>query len=257
MIYSAECQAFFNRLITPPTAARAAIYASLIDGLVKGGVWTNVLDGLFLYAADQSGTGIVNILVNDDIDSTVNTTGNIAPIFTQNVGWTSIQGALPNPVLNTTYNLATSGGHYKQNDAMVGGWLIGNNQENEDLVDSSDVLNGGFSGYIRLSQLWSNGNTIWNINSSASATNNDAVTSRSDGFWQMQRTGVNSSAIYRNTVLLSTSTNTSVIPTNEVIIGTTITNTIACIVFGRSLTTDQNHTLYIGLQTYLQSVGAI
>lgn len=59
--YSLEARQFFSRLATPPSDARATIYARFIDLLVFSGVWAKG-DGCYLAAAVDTATSLINLI---------------------------------------------------------------------------------------------------------------------------------------------------------------------------------------------------
>jgi hypothetical protein len=80
--YSAQAQSFFARLATQPTAARKAIYDTMITGLVYAGVWPK-LDGLYILAAADAATARTNLIQSSFGASVVG-----SPAFAADAGYT-------------------------------------------------------------------------------------------------------------------------------------------------------------------------
>lgn len=108
--YSTEAQAYFTAFTTDPGTTRKNLLATLIDGLVSDGVWSDI-DALYLLASHDSQSALLNVKNPAQTATTVN-----SPTFTTDLGY--------NGNGSTSYVLAAqniSGGAYgfAQNDAHV------------------------------------------------------------------------------------------------------------------------------------------
>lgn len=108
--YSAAAVAFFNRLATAPTEARAKQYDVLFRSLVDNGVWP-LLDALWVLAAADAPTALLNLKSTSHSLTAVN-----SPTFEADRGYTG-DGA-------TSYlagpNLSSFGGQYALDSCHMG-----------------------------------------------------------------------------------------------------------------------------------------
>src|SRR5574342_691619 len=116
--FSAEASQFFSRLATQPVSARKTLYATMIDALVAGGIWSKV-DVLKVYAAADSPTALVNLKSASFTGTLIN-----APTFTVDRGYagngsTSYVDTNFNPTTATTPN-------FTQDSAHMGAWVLTN-----------------------------------------------------------------------------------------------------------------------------------
>ena len=250
--YNSPTQQFFDRLITPPTAARAALYNNLISSLVSAGVWS-FLDVLAIYAAADSGTSFINLVQGAFTASIDEASGD--PTFTPNVGWSGGQ-AYDNDDINTNFNPSTASGNYTQNNAMFCLWQIGAAQSSAAILIGS----GGSPDIALYPEAPSTTNATWEINGNGSDITIPNLGTPA-GFWLAQRTASNACALYQNGSLLGSSSNVSASPPSANIDAAAETlssgNTVAAVGFGAALTGAQISALYNALQAYLTAVGAI
>jgi hypothetical protein len=108
---SSEGNAFLARLTGSPDNTHLTAYCTLIDGLVTDGVWTK-LDALYMFAADTSANGLLNL-----VSGSTNAT-NSSTTFTADAGF---QGSGTNQYVNTTVNPATTT-QFTQNSGHFSVW---------------------------------------------------------------------------------------------------------------------------------------
>jgi hypothetical protein len=239
--YSAQVQQFFDRLLTLPDSARRALYAALIDGLVADGIWA-LLDFLYLYAAADSATSLIN-LPNGTIAGTL-TSGGGAPVFVADRGWT---GGGINTNVQTNFNPTSFAGNYTQNDAALFWW-------SRTASSTSGQPWIGDSGPTR-AYYWNNADhsTDWALNTGANNTFTPAAT---DGLFILERTASNAEAIYRNGTQLAAAASASTAVPNSSIAMPFGPMQLAAAGGGKSLSAGDKTALNNRLLTYLQALGA-
>ncbi len=239
--YSAEASQFFDRLLTPPTSARATLYAALIDSLVTGGVWAK-LDTLDVFAAADQGTSLISLKSASFKPGLIITAG--IPSFSANAGWTAC-GARNTKSIDMTFNPSTAGGNYTQNDAMFACWMLGSTAESAGgVVDLSE------DSKVEIYPKYPAATTYWAINGSGAeiATANAAGP---DGFWLVQRTASNSCELFRAGVSQATSTNASAALINLTLVSNPVANKIAAFAAGGSLTSGAITAFYNAMNTFM------
>ncbi len=236
---SALAQQFFDRLIAPPTGVRESLYADLINELSGAGIWSK-LDFLQIYASAYFPTGAINLTSSS---CTASWPEGIGTITIPDTGVTPLGG--PN-YLDTGFNFSTAT-NFKQNDASLFAW-------NLTTTPQPGFMCGTDESHISPYNNNASNHTLWAINSS-SEVDSGAVASNASGFWLVNRTGVNASAIYRNGSQLGTSSVSSVAPTNATL---TFASNNTCQIMaagaGASLSVAQISQLYNTLQDYAQSI---
>jgi hypothetical protein len=247
--FSPQSQQFFDRLLTPPSEALASYYSAFTKSLVTAGIWQN-LDVLALYATQGSDASLINLSQSSFQEGFDTISGNMT--FASNVGWTG-GGAPGQNDINTFFNPSAASANYSQNNAMFCTWQIGGNAATGLIADSAN------DNAILLAPL-QGGNIDWAINGNGALVST-ANSGDGSGFWLAQRTGTNSSAIYRNGALAATSTNVSAALTNsDIVVGTSTAssgNSVAAFACGAALTAGQITALYDAMFAYLRAVGAI
>lgn len=192
--FSSEAQQFFDRLVTPPDAARKSLYATLIDGLVTEGLW-NRLDCLYVAGVDKE-TMLTNLVSEDFHAVELNAGGSLA--FVADRG---ITGAFPN-VIDTTFDPASAvGAHYTHNSASFFAFV-----RNGGTTSAASAVaigsNSSFGGVD--TQLYTNYpsiGTIANINFSGYISFSDPTGS---GFYLVNRESADSVTLYKNGTLMGT-----------------------------------------------------
>ena len=116
--YSTEAQQFFDR-ITDPGTTRKNLYATLIDGLVTDGIWTQI-DVLKIYAADIQGNALIN-LKSASFPSVISG----APTFTADQGFL---GDGIDDHLASGFNPTSAGGNWVQDAASFWMYALTNAQ---------------------------------------------------------------------------------------------------------------------------------
>lgn len=243
---SPEAQQFFDRLLTPPTSAREALYNTLIDGLVADGVWVK-LDQLCVAAADEA-TCLENLVQALPMPGRDQSSG--AAVYTADAGW-SAGAALKN--VTTGFNPTTAiSPHYVRNDAMAMVVIEGGSAQNNATFDT------GTSGAIvQCTDLYPNwvgdGKTYFAINAAADTLINPGPADI-NGMMILQRTASNASALYHNGVLIGTSTAASIAPVNNKFFMRCSIGTTAAWAIGASLSAGEHTALYNRVTTYLAAI---
>lgn len=238
---SAQSQQFFDRLLTPPTIAREALYCALIDALVAAGIWA-LLDCLYVFAAFDQVTALTN-LVN----------GNSQAKWTFGLGaFTADRGLSPHgSTVEIYYGFdPTSGGNFAQNSACLFAW-----NRTAAATSSGSLISQNATTTARIQ--FSAGNAQWAINHAALNT----VSSIADasGLWLANRSNSSSSLLTRNNVSQGTSAAASVALNAGAFAaggGTDGTAQIAVVGAGASLSAGQQTSLFNAINTYLVAVGA-
>jgi hypothetical protein len=116
--YCAEAVAFFNRLSTSPTQARAKQYDVMIRALVNAGVWAK-MDVLYMLAAADRTTAKINLITN-----AYNCTETNTPTFTADSGF---NGDGSTSKLDTNWNPSTQATTFLLNSNHMGAWVTSTN----------------------------------------------------------------------------------------------------------------------------------
>lgn len=244
--YSANVQQFFDRLITLPSPANQALYASVIDGLVIDSVWP-FLDHLCIYAAVDAATSLIN-LKSANYQSTLWIVGG-DPTFVAYRGWT---GVGINENVNSNFNPVTAvAANFVQNNGMGGAWnLTSGPGGNQSLIKGETGSNNIFIAPR------SAGNVqTWGANP-ISGTDTLAGVTDASGWLTVQRTGPTASELGHNGVQVATSSKASLMESDNTHFTCGPWQT-AAVCIGASLTAGQQVALYNRLQTYLHAVGAV
>lgn len=240
--YCAEAVAFFNRLATAPTTARAQQYDTLIRALVNSGVWAK-LDCLWVLAAADTATAIKNLVSTSHSLTEVN-----SPAFVADRGYTS-DGS-------TSYlsgpNIFTFGGQYVQDNAHLGVYV----GTNVSAANKFDAGNGNLSINPRNSTVMQT-----RINASAADNVTPPATLSSVGHSCLSRDNSANFDAYKNGTLVANTARTSAAPTSAVLLvcqsgGNFSTRQVSACHIGGALTALQVAVVNSSLSTYLQSIGA-
>lgn len=237
---------FYNRLLTPPSAAWDAIYQSFINGLVSDGIWSG-LDGLFVLCAADSTTSLVDLTATGSLPH-VDYQGGVTGVFTPKVGW--------NPTgnlwfLQFGYSPSSQGVNFKQNDNSVFCYISQSTSSTSGQYFYELIETGTSTQHTEVSMNY----TLYSASSGSPF--NMGPLSPETGFFLTQRTSSSAEAIYRNAVLVnSQSAKASVaIPIGEVTIRANITRGI--LGYGKSLDGAGRTALNNRVQALLTAVAAL
>lgn len=240
---SSEAQQFYDRLLTPPTTAREAIYNALIDGLVTDGVWAK-LDVLNVACAFDEATALENLIQLSYQSAREQSAG--AATFTVDAGWSA--GSILRRV-TTNFNPSTAvSPKFTQNDGMVMAWIYSTAQINQNALGVG--VAGVDSGSIEIYPKYSDNKVYANLNGTEFGPTAGADSS---GCFIVQRTASNAAAIYRNDTLLGSDTSASAAVTNANIFLRCEHSTRAYAV-GASLSAGERTALYNRLATFITAV---
>ena len=239
-----ETLQFINRLFTPPTRAREAVYDTFIRALVTAGVWAK-LDCLYCFAAADEATALVNL--KQDSFRAYREESSGTATFTVNGGYSA--GGVTRHISSGFNGTTASSPNFTRNDAMVAAWSGTTTQSNNPLIQTgvgATQLNG-----VDLYPKWSDGKPYTSINSSADF--GTAHANDSSGLYLAQRTTSTAAAVYRNAVSVSTSTTASAAMLNSNIYFFCVHTTRIGII-GRSLSGSELTALYDACAAYITSV---
>lgn len=241
---SAEAQQFFDRLLTPPTTEREALYNALIDGLVADGVWAK-LDVLNVCCAFDEATALANLVQTSYLSSREQSAG--AAVFTADQGWSA--GSVLKRV-TTNFNPSTaSSPKFTRNDAMVGCWIYSTGTVGQNAMGIGNA--GADIGTIEIYPKYNSTDAYFALNNPPDTT--ATAGANSSGFFLVQRTASNASAMYRNDSSIGTSSVASTALSNANIFVRCEHSTRAYVV-GASLTSGQRTALYNRLSTFITGV---
>lgn len=201
---SAAVLQFLNRLLTPPDAAREALYTALIDGLVADGVWAK-LDLLNVCCAFDEGTALTNLVQSSYQSAREQSAG--AATFTADEGWTG-GGALRR--VTTNFNPSTAPApNFTRNNGGVALWIYGTGAV---LAQSGIAIGnaGAELGTLDIYPRYTGDALYFTVNGTdATGTSTDAR-----GGWIAHRTASNAEALYRNGSLVLSGTSASAAVSN-------------------------------------------
>lgn len=241
---SAEVQQFFDRLLTPPTSAREALYAALIDGLVADGVWAK-LDVLNVCCAFDEATALANLVQTSYLSSREQSAG--AATFTADQGWSA--GSVLRRV-TTNFNPSTaSSPNFTRNDGMVALWIYSTATVTQNAMGIGNA--GTDIGTVELYPKYNSTDAYFALNNPPDTT--ATAGADSSGFFIVQRTASNASAMYRNDGLIGSASVASTAVSNAKIFVRCEHSTRAYAV-GASLTAGQRTALYTRLSTFITAV---
>jgi len=168
-------------------------YTTMICGLVTDGVITgnlsgatgcgSILDGLYIFATNTTTTANLNLC-----GTSFGLTSHGTITFNADTGYT---GNGSTGYLDTGFNLSTAGGHFLQNSASLGVYVLTNRTS-----DSTMVAMGADDGTIfSLIEPLNGGLYTWDINGGGFPSFANASTRAA---WVATRTGVSAENTYKN-----------------------------------------------------------
>lgn len=245
--YSAEAQAVFAAMTTPPDSTRKSLIDACIVGLKSDGVWS-LLDALQVYAAADSQAARVDWILPSRIATLTN-----APTFTTDRGFTT-DGT--SNFLDTLFNPST-GTNFLQNSASFGVW-------SRTIGGIATSGSGWFDGTRGTTINPRNtGNSISYRITCATATNTGGTVTDGTGLFAVNRSGASATQAYRNgSNVASDGTAASgviasaTLKMGEVSAASWQAREWAAMVAGGNLNSTQHAALYNRLQTYMTAVGA-
>jgi hypothetical protein len=250
--YSAEYQAVYDTFTTPPSDAVAGYQDTMVKALVGGNVWAK---GDVFYVLAQSTNDNDEALPNWIDPGTYDATliGGLPPTFTALEGITCVPANTACVATNFNPSTATTP-NYVLDSACVA-WYC------RSATDGNFVDFGGEE--TNDTWIWTDNANAMNWRVNTNVTEFDTNADDSSGFWIMQRTASNASAVYRNDVSMGTSTNASTAVTNrEYTIGARMVATQSNVTdrqysigfIGASLSSTERTTFYNAVQAYMTSI---
>lgn len=246
---NSQTTAFFNRLSTQPSYARAQLYDTMIGSLVSSGVWA-ALDVLYIFAAENSSTALMNLKSSSYTPMLVST-----PTFTVNKGYTGTASSC----INTNYNPSTAGGLFTLNSAHISVWDLTSRSAAAVYVCGSHdgttetIIAPHFTGPLTYCRVNDNRagivDTVSNGHFIANRTTSSLVTGYLNGTSIGTQTFVGASITNANMFVCAGS--------NSGVILNPSTDQIASFSAGVSLTGTQVTGLYNALHTYMQAVAGV
>jgi hypothetical protein len=250
--YAPQTSAFFARLATQPTSARAAAYDTLITELVGAGIWAK-LDGLYVYAAADAPTALTNL-----VQSSYGQTAVGSPTFSANTGYTGANGSAK--YLDTNFNPATASlPQFTQNSSSL--FALRTASPSGDAGGLAGVTGGAFQSYLAAPLA---GNVPFN-GSVTGHTVGGGLSHTPLGLFMASRLSASTETLYENGVAICPAcSSTSATPSSVDVItlndGTSgadgTTGTVAAAGMGAGLTQPEAQTLTNYLQNYLTTVSS-
>lgn len=249
-IYCAQASAFFQRLASQPSAARKALYNTMISALVSAGVWSK-LDTLYMFAAADQATALTNL-----VSASFGATAVGTPTFTTDQGFTGATGKY----VDSNFNPSTAGGQFQQNSASAFAWgsLVAG-IAGATIGNATDTNSNPAEIYPRYVD-----NTMYgNLGESTEST---IATGQTDGsgLRALSRTAGSGYAAYKGAgTLIANVTAASTALANKKIaffVGQSAhyyTGTVYCGGFGAGLSGSDVNALYGALHPYLQAVAGL
>lgn len=249
-LYCAEFQAVYDKWTTKPHADTAAIFNTMVETLVDGGVWDSLdIFPFFAVHTNDDGEALIDWIHPDSTLTAVN-----SPTFTPYEGFT---GDGSTSYINTNWNPSTDAQNYTLNDGLVTAYLRLNIQS-EYNIGSDDGTN-------RIDiKLRNTSNQYWaRINTGGYS--NLAINAVGNGLALAMRTANNLTSGYLNTTLKGTTSDASTEIPNLVIIilgvkrstGTAYygPQQISCAGMGASLSSAKRTILFNAIETCMDSLG--
>lgn len=184
--YDRDAEAIIAAMDTPPDNTRAALITDTVIELKAEGIWDKA-DSIFFRAAADSQAA--------RLDWKRLQTGLISGSFVTDSG---IQGAAD----AAGYSPGVNGVNYTQDSACIATMISGHTTGNGLIIE---LQPGGPNGYSSLYYGVGAGNSSWEINSNA-FPGESATIADPNGLWIMQRTGANTAELYRDNVMVDSST---------------------------------------------------
>lgn len=246
---SAEAQQFFDRLLTPPTSHREAIYANLLDDLSAGGVLAK-LDALYLFAAADPQTATTN-LVSGNYKAWgvgVGAYGGTAPTyFTADRG---ITGSGADNYVLSNFSSTTAAGNFSKNDALIFVVVRSVTQSGQQQPILDDPANAGVVG---INLHFDNSTITYKLNSVAATYSGI----HSTGFYLLQRTASNAMELFLDNTSIATSSQASSTLSNSNMVLAPSALQLPVAAIGKSLTPTERGVLDTACRAFLTSVGAL
>lgn len=186
--YSAQAQAYFDRLYTQPTAARKVIYATLIDDLVSSGIFAK-LDALYILRAAREQWANENL-----IQPAYRLTANGGYTFTADEHWV---GNGTTGYLDTGFVPSTANGKFVLDSAHLAAYSRTNSQSTGIAIGArtNSTINQSFLSLRNASNV-----TTIRMNSAVAAAN--PANTDSTGLFVGRRSDSATTALFRNGVKL-------------------------------------------------------
>lgn len=240
---SPTSQQFFDRLLTPPTVVREALYSDLINSLVSTGVWSK-LDVLYLFAATDIGTALVN-LVSGKYQAFLTLLNNL-PSFVADRGFTGANLSL----IESGFSPSTAtAANYQLNDAMVMAAI--DTSLSLDQFDHAIALSADIATWISPRNNSDLAKFAVNCASFQNVTNSGAQS----GIWLAQRTSSSASELFRDNSSIGTSAiASSALPSGNLRSGSAYQ--LTAFAAGASLNSGQRGALQSAIAAYMAAVGA-
>lgn len=243
--FAPESIALFARMSTPPSSSRKSAINNLIKSLQVGGVWAK-LDALYVFAAADSQAALLNW-----VSTNYNATAQNSPTFTADRGFS---GNGSSSYISSNFNPSTaSSPKFVQNSAHVAAY----SRTSGVIAAIADIGQEG-SDNVRVAFRSTSDATNVRLNSAsgASGTNSDG-----SGNFIANRASASSQALYRNSVSIGSSTDTSssVVSSNVTFLRRNAaysTRQLASASIGSALSSDERAAYDAAIQNYMTAVGA-
>lgn len=243
--YSSEATALFARMSSQPNSARKTIIDNLVVSLISAGVWAK-LDALYLFAASDSQAALLNW-----VSTNYNATAQNSPTFTADRGFT---GDGLSSYISSNFNPATaSSPKFVQDSAHVAAY----SRTSGAVAQAADIGQEG-SGNVRVAFRLTADATNVRLNSASGAS---GINSDGSGNFIANRASASSQALYRNSVSIGSSTDTSssVVSSNVTFLRRYTyysTRQLASASIGSALSSDERAAYDAAIQNYMTAVGA-
>lgn len=250
---SAEAQQFFDRLFTPPTpgGAEEIRWNTFIDGLVADGVWAR-LDALTLwFAGANEGDCHVNLIQAAYNTERYQPAG--AATYTQGQGYSA--GGVSKCLVSNFNPSTAAGANFQRNDASFGIWIYSTATVGQSAIDDGVRGGGGMSslGHTELYPKYNSTVGYHNCNGTEESFPAADGVADSSGFFIVNRTGANAGAVYRNDVLVDSTTSASTALFNSEI-WYRVQHSCRMAFIGASLDAGQRTALYNRLTTLITAI---
>jgi len=251
--YDPDAAAFFARMATDPGATRKGLYNDLFLALKTGAVsGANIyakLDAVWLIAAHEQSTAILNLKGTSYTLIPSGTMGTTPPDFTVDLGYL---GDGVGKWLDTGIADNAGGINWSRDSMMMGAWV------NNNIAGGGNSFGLAANANVRI-QPNSGGTQSGRAHTSTSVSLAGAPTRQ--GFVAVNRSGASAQELYRAGASIATSGASSVAPAASnlslLLSNTTVwsQDRIAAAVVGGSLTANEHLDLYNALNAYLTAIG--
>lgn len=243
--YCAQSIAFFQRLPAQPSAARKALYDTLIRALVAAGIWAK-LDLLYVFAAADQATALTNLVSAGYTATAVN-----SPAFSTDHGFT---GNGSTSYVNTNWK-PSLGVQFQQNSAHFSLWSL----SSRSAANSAQGIY-AVGGDVVIFPYYPGSIGVGRTNSAVSSTGS---VGDSQGFYLQNTSSPSAQQLYKNGALVGSSSASTSAPlaTNLYIAGCNgaagSPDQIAAVSLGSSLSSSEQAALYNALHSFLQGVAGV